>query len=383
MRARVLGDPALREQAGQFVWLSIDTDKAANAAFLAQFPVDAYPTFLVLEPSGSRAALKWLGSADVPQLLALLADGRRAVQAGNLGQAEGTLARADRLNAEGHAAEAAAAYRQALGEAAPGWPQRARVQTSLVVALDRAGNAAGCAATAIEQAPRMDRDAAFANVVSAGLGCALSASAIEQVTVLEPMVQEAARLPGLLADDRSGLYQALVESRTYRHDPAGAKRWAGEWLTFLEGEAARAPTPEARTVFDSHRMAAALALGAPQRVVAALSASERDLPADYNPPARLCVVLRELGRYDDAIAACRRALARVEGPRRLRVLESLAEVEQKRGDHPRARQTLEEALRYYDGLPDGQRPPPSVRERLVRMVEGARYQGAILAPAPH
>ena len=73
------------------------------------------------------------------------------------------------------------------------------------------------------------------------------------------------------------------------------RRWPTEWLTFLEGEAAKAPNPDARAVFDSHRMAAAMVLGDPMRVVPAIEQSEKDLPSDYNPPARLANALPDAG----------------------------------------------------------------------------------------
>ena len=50
---------------------------------------------------------------------------------------------------------------------------------------------------------------------------------------------------------------------------------------------------------------------------------ERDSPDDYNGPARLGIAYLELGRYDDAAAACERALKKVYGPRRLRVWEKV------------------------------------------------------------
>ena len=86
-----------------------------------------------------------------------------------------------------------------------------------------------------------------------------------------------------------------------------------------------APTQEARAAYDPHRLEAAIALGDPQRAVPALEASERDLPGDYNGPARLGIAYLELGRYDDALRRPRqRALKKVYGPRRLRVEETRA-----------------------------------------------------------
>ena len=45
MRAYVFTDPALAKHAGQFVWLSIDTEKTGNAEFLRKYPIKAWPSF--------------------------------------------------------------------------------------------------------------------------------------------------------------------------------------------------------------------------------------------------------------------------------------------------------------------------------------------------
>jgi tetratricopeptide (TPR) repeat protein len=131
---------------------------------------------------------------------------------------------------------------------------------------------------------------------------------------------------------------------------------AGRWLTFLENQAAAAGSVEARAAFDSHRVGAALALGDPARAVPALLASEHDLPDDYNPPARLAILYRELGRFDDALAASRRALDRAYGARKLRIFDARADIYTKKGDRTAAKRTLEEALAYADSLPRSQQP---------------------------
>jgi tetratricopeptide (TPR) repeat protein len=86
-----------------------------------------------------------------------------------------------------------------------------------------------------------------------------------------------------------------------------------------------------------------------------LEQSAKDFPQDYNPPARLAHVYFLLKRYDEAMASSDRALSLVYGPRRIRVLSERAEIQQARGDRAAARKTLEEAVRFADGLPEGQR----------------------------
>ena len=61
MRATVLRDPALVKMAGRFVWLDIDTEKEGNAGFLEKFPIEVWPTFLVIDPVDREAGAQVAG----------------------------------------------------------------------------------------------------------------------------------------------------------------------------------------------------------------------------------------------------------------------------------------------------------------------------------
>ena len=210
------------------------------------------------------------------------------------------------------------------------------------------GDARGCVELAAAETASGPRDAAWANLVTAGLECSLAVPDSEQRAALIARGREAVKLDGLGGDDRSGAYEMLVDSA---RDAAEKKALAVEWLAFLENEAARAPTAAARAVYDPHRLLAAVALGDPARAVPALQASERDLPDDYNGAARLGVAYLEMGRYDDALQACERALSKCHGPRRLRIEETRATIFRRKGDIGSARRVLEEAVRAGDALP--------------------------------
>jgi tetratricopeptide (TPR) repeat protein len=360
LRAYVFTDASLKKQAGRFVWLSIDTEKEKNAPFLAKYPVEVWPTLMVIDPARQQAVLRWPGSVNAAQLVKLLDDGERAAR-GNGAAGLGELARADRLNAEGNKEQAAAAYRAAL----PRLPadKRPRAIESLLGALEMAHQPEACTKQALELVGSMPRGPSFANAVSIALGCAGDLSGdgrTRALSTLEPLGAEALKLPDLLADDRSGLYETMVELREQAGDAAGKKALAGRWLAFLEGQAARAGSPEKRAAFDPHRVNAALALGEPLRVEAALVQSERDLPADYNPPARLAIVYRAAGRTDDALAAVDRALGKVYGPRALRLYDLKAEIELAKHDRAGARKTLQKGLAIARALPVEQRRAQSV-----------------------
>jgi tetratricopeptide (TPR) repeat protein len=233
----------------------------------------------------------------------------------------------------------------------------------MLAALAMSRESDACVKAAVELVPSMPRGPSFANAAATALGCAGELKGDERtkaLATLDPLADEAVKLPGLLADDRSGLYETMVDLREQAGDAAGKKALAVRWLTFLEGEAARAAAPEQRAAFDPHRVNAALALGEPLRVEAALKQSERDLPADYNPAARLAIVHRAAGRLDDALAAVDRALGKVYGPRALRLYDLKADVQVKKGDRAGARKTLESALQLARALPAEQRRDENV-----------------------
>ena len=361
MRATVLRDPALVKVARRFVWLDLDSEKAENAAFLERYPVEVWPTFLVIDPEDETVALKWLGSGTVEQMRTLLLDGARAVRGGSGDEAGNWLATADRLYGEGKEVEAADAFKQALAKGGPSWARRPRVVESLVLAQQAARRYEECAWLSRQEAPTIPRGPSFANAVAIGLSCAVSAPENAgwrkpALAALEPLGLEAVKVPGLLADDRAGLYDVLASAREAEGDEAGARKLAEEYWVFLEEERRVARSPSARAALDPMRVGCALLLGDPARAVPALQASERDFPSDYNPPARLAILFGEMGKLDEALAASDRALARAYGPRKLRVLDQRATLYEKRGDRARARSTLQEALAYAAKLPAAQRP---------------------------
>lgn len=387
MRAFVFTDAKLAGQARRFVWLEIDTEKRENAAFKRQFQVPALPSYYIVDPATEKVALRWVGGATVPQLLKLLDEGRRAVKQAGVAAAGTTpagksaknagaaLARADRAYGEGDDAEAVKAYRAALERAPDGWPSYARTVESLLFALQRTKDYEGGVQLARDAFPRLARTASAPNVAASGLDCALALAPehpqrAEHVRALEAMAQavvEDLSIP-CAADDRSGVYGILLDAREDAKDEAGARAVAERWAAFLEAQAAAAPSAEARTVFDSHRLSAYLAAGAPERALPMLEASERDLPHDYNPPARLAVAYRALERWDEGLAAADRALAKAYGPRRLGILQTRADILQKRGDVAGARATLEGALREAEALPEGQRSESTI-DRLRKRIE--------------
>ena len=373
MRAYVFTDKSLTRQAGRYVWLAINTEKASNAALTKRLGVPALPTYFIVAPADEHVALRWVGGASLPQLVKLLDDGRVAVAASASPATPATtpagraLARADRAYGTADWEGAAKAYEEALAAAPAGWPPYARAVESLMFALNETGDNARLVSVARDAYPRLRRTASAANVAGSGLEAAIArpdtapgrAAAIAE---FESHCREVLADPSLTmaGDDRSALYIALLDARQDAKDDAGAKQVAGQWAAMLEAEAARAKTPDARAVYDSHRLSAYMELGEPERAIPMLEASERDLPNDYNPPARLAIAYRALKRWNEALAASDRAFAKAYGPRQLGMYQVRADIYAGLADTTAARATLERAIAFADSLPPGQRSDKTI-----------------------
>lgn len=377
MKAYVFTDAGLERYAGRFVWLAIDTEKGNNAAFLKKYPINVWPTLLILDPKKESVALRYTGGATVPQLRKLLDDGEKLFRGSGGSKADLAVSRGDRLETDGKHEEAAKAYEEALAAAPKNWPRTGRTAESLVFALTFARDNERCAARAAELYPRVKGTYSAANVAGAGLGCASdlpaeNAKRAALIQTLEKATRETlqdSKIP-LSGDDRSGLYESLIGAAEAEKNEGETAKLRQEWIAFLEGEAKKAKTPEQRAVYDSHRLSAYIALKTPEKAVPMLEQSERDLPTDYNPPARLAVAYRNLGKYDDALAAVGRALDRAYGPRKIGILQTKASIYVAKGDKEQAKKTIEEAITYAESLPKEQvseRTIASLKKRLTEM----------------
>jgi tetratricopeptide (TPR) repeat protein len=215
-----------------------------------------------------------------------------------------------------------------------------------------------------------------ANVAASGLGSALAlpestAGRAHDVAMFEKKVRAVLDDPALpiAGDDRSGLYISLLNARSNAKDSVGARRVAEEWSKFLDGEAAKAPDPQARMVFDSHRLSAYIEIGHPEKAIPMLEQSQKDAPEDYNPPARLALAYKAMKKWPEALAASDRALARVYGPRTLTVLNARTDIYVGMGDPANARKTVEKMIATAESFPPGQRNERTI-ENLKKRLTG-------------
>ena len=345
LKAYVLTSPTLSPLARDFVWLSIDTEKEQNSEWVTRFPHQALPTLWIIDPKTEKPILKWMGGATAEELRALL-DVSKGGTTGDAMDASVAFVQGNRAAAAEDVAGAEAHYRAALEAAKKGHPHRPRIVEALVGLLDINKNHAACAEVAAANVADLPRGTSRATSTAMGLSCAREAKdkVKEDQLLAVALSDSAARDASILADDRSALFEEIIETKKERGDDAGAKDTANAWARYLEGEAAKAKTPAERVVFDAHRLSAYLALGDAARAIPMLEASERDFPADYNPPARLARAYLTLKRLDEADAAVDRAIARVYGPRAMLVFEWKADIAKARGDKAKERAALEEAL---------------------------------------
>jgi hypothetical protein len=366
MRAFVMTDKALERYAGRFVWLAVDTEDAKNAAFLKQYPIPVLPTLLVIDPKKESVALRYPGGATVSQLEKLLVDGERQVK-GKGGIADEALLRADHLSSASKNAEAAAAYLEAVKAAPKSWSRLGRASESLTFSLMMANKNEECAAQAAALYPKLRGTISGVNVAATGLGCAtgLPAENAQRKSLIDTLEKDAREAFDnhkivMSGDDRSGLYQSLIDARESAGDKAGAEKLTEEWSAFLDAEAAKAKTPEQRMAYDPHRTAAYIALKHPEKAVPMLEQSERDLPTDYNAPARLANIFKLMGKFDEALAANDRAMKNAYGPRKIGIYRTRADIFTAKGDKAAAKETLTQALHYAETLPEGQRNPRQI-----------------------
>jgi tetratricopeptide (TPR) repeat protein len=346
MRA-TLADSALTRYARRFVWLELDYDKPVNQDFIARRGVGSTPTLYVLDPARERAVATHIGGLTLPALGRFLDQGEREFRGAARSPAGAALARGDEMLGVGRFAEAAVAFREALGLADPGSPERIHALGSLTWALWVGRQPQACAEIAAKEAPGMPRVEAFGQVVLAGYaasnqgGGAPWAEAARRI--LEPLAVEASGLPTTLRDHRFQLYQMLMQAAESRGDTVTVARVGHHWLE--EIERIEPKDDDERSALDIARVDAASELDEPARVLPALTESERAMPDNYTASLRRAQMAAAAGRYDEALAACDRGLAHVTGPvGRTWLLTTRANALAGKGDRAGARRELEQAL---------------------------------------
>lgn len=347
MQQTVLRDPKLAPYADRFVWLALDTDRPANAAFVAKHPPAVWPTFYVIDPRAETVEARLLGAAGIAQFTAFLDEGLALhAAAGEAGPA--ALARvADRLAAAGAHAAAAEAYTAALAATAPDSPRRPALIVSRVNALYRAGDLRGCLAAGdvgLAEVGRGHTPAAadfvyYLHACATGLGLDDRARALlgRGLVIIDAALADAGA--PLTVDDRSEALRIAREVHLALGDDKAARARAETQRDLLD-RAARGADPRRAMTWNWPRAEVHAFLGEPAKLLPELEALVRALPDEYDPPYRLAWLRLDAGQLDGARAAAKDALGKVYGPRTARVWRLLVEIETARGDAAATRAAL-------------------------------------------
>jgi len=310
MKNYTLEEKPLAGVAGTHVWLSLDYDREKNAGFFGTFPVAAFPTFLVVDPATEQVVARWVGSGTADQMAQFFAAAKV--------DAQDPLHLGARALATGDAVKARAIYEAALGKEGV---DQTRVYNGLLEALSKIDPKL-CAQTGLAAIEKTNDTAPGIDAVLIAADCA---SELDDAK-LKAQVQAAARArlerastDQLAVDDQSGLYASLADLYDQAGDTKKGDATTEKRLAVLEKAAAAAKTPLARATFDPHRTECYIRLKKYAEAEAMLTASQKALPKDYNPPARLALVYRAQGDTKKGLEAINHALGIGYGPRKVRL----------------------------------------------------------------
>lgn len=376
MRSFVLGDAALRAYSNRFVWLSLDTEKESNAAFVEKIKVQVWPTFVIVSPDDEQVHARWLGAASVGEFRGFLEDGEMASAGAGakLDPLQKKITEADLAAAAGDLANAARLYGEAVDSAPATWVRRDGAIASQLMAMRKVVPAGVCVETMIARLKMLSHSSSSADALSVGLGCAerlgqdderrvkLAAGAIAHLRSLIDDDKAA-----LSADDRGDAMGILRDAYELQGDHHRAREASEQRADFLAKAAERAPSPRTASTYDGGRAEALVQLGRADEAIAMLKKSEAAIPDDYNPPARLARVLFGIGRFGEALAAIERALPKAYGPRAVLMLGLKVDILEKMNNRAEAKTTLESQIAKLKALPEGMKRPEAERAAIKRL----------------
>jgi len=368
MQSTVFTDPSFKPDVDRFVFAALDTDKDVNAEALARYPKSAWPTFYVIgedRSTGRHDAVlaRFVAAASVAQFHEFLEAGVRAQQGGAAG-ADAHLLGAERAIAVKDLVTAEQELAAALAQAPASWPRRPDALHSLILTKRAHKDLAGCLDVADRSLDDTGRAAAATDFIVSAMICAdeLKADASAAGRIKQLRERAAARLAKLVADagaplsvdDRSDALATLREIYEALGKPADAHAAAEHQRALLDEAAAKAPTPLAASTYNWQRCEVYTYLGKPLEIVPALEKSVKNLPGEYDPPARLGWILLQAGKLPEAAKWTDQALGMVYGPRKARILDQRAEIAAKQHDKAGERRYRQAAVTLLESLPPGQ-----------------------------
>jgi thioredoxin-like negative regulator of GroEL len=363
MKKFVLPDARITAMKDDFVWLAVDTDKPVNADVTKTLPLAVWPTFYALDADGGVLA-RHVGSATVEQMVGFLTRARdAATQGASASPFTVALRSADAKRAAGELKQAATEYEAALAAAGDD-PGRFSAAVSLIEALYKAGEYERCAKAGTARLDDMKKakSASAADFTYFTLTCSKRAERQDHGELLKRAAAADGPIRTLLADkgaalsvdDRSDALRMLRDLEEQLGNKEEARKLATQQRKLLDDEVAKLDDPYAAMTFHWPRAEVYTYLGQGAELVAALEASAKALPKEYEPVYRLAWVLKEIGKHEEAVAPAEAAVRLTYGPRRARALSILADVQKARGDAEAERKARGELVAHLESLPKHQ-----------------------------
>ena len=367
MQRFVLSDAGMKPVAEAVVWASIETETEKNKPAVEQYPLDNWPTFLLIDPESEKVLGRFLGSGSVQEIRAFVQEGVRAYTSGKkLDPAASAQREGDQARMRGDLKATADAYARAVAlskPAEPARPERLTLTARSLLKLATPEALRACVKLGLAEARNTGESAVAADFASDVDSCAarLSKGDAEgtrlQALAIERLREITAKKDAPLAvDDRSDALANLAEmlDTAGRHDEA--LQTMQERAQLLEKAAASAPDATMASTFDPHRTDTYLYLKEPQKAEQLLARREKEMPSDYNPPARLARVLLEEKKLPEAEGAVDRALSMMpRSQRRIGILGLKAKILGAEGKPVDA--VVREQLDVLRALPAPQRDP--------------------------
>jgi tetratricopeptide (TPR) repeat protein len=365
MQRYVLADPAMKAVADEVVWASIETETEKNKPIVEKYPLDGWPTFLLIDPDGEQVLGRFLGSGSVQDIRQFVQNGVRDYR-GKTDPAAAAQREGDQARIRGDFKASAAAYEKAVALSKPNDPARPERLTLYVTALRRLKTpeaAKTCVQIGLKEARNAGDSVPGSDFVTYANECAdalpkddpdaqkMHALAIERIR--EILAKKDAPLA---ADDRSDALANLAEMLDEAGRHPEAVKAMEERAQVLEQAAAAAPDTTMASTFDAHRTDTYLYLQQPGKAEKLLAEREKQMPEDYNPPARLARVYYEQKKLPEAEKAVDRALAMMpKSQRRVGILELKAKILKAQGKSDT--EVRREQLDVLRSLPAPQRRP--------------------------
>jgi tetratricopeptide (TPR) repeat protein len=364
MQTTVFTDPAFAADATKFVFAGIDTDRPENADVVGKFAPSAWPTFYVIGTDEAVLA-RFIGAASVAQFRDFMASGAKAA-AGGGAVADARLLGGQRALAKKDFATADEELTAALAAMPENWPRRDELVNAAIMVKSKRHDTKACLDLADKYMDVAGDNALATNFIAMADGCADEAKddprakPIRERGIARWKAILGDKAAPLSVDDRAEALGYLRDALEATGKADEAKQVAEQLRTIVDEAYAKATTPLGKMTYIWPRAEVYAWLKRPLELVADYEALAKQLPKEYDPPARLGWLYLKAGKLEEAAKWTEQALGLVYGPRKGRLLAQRAEIAKTAGDKAKERSYREQAVKLWESLPPGQQSPDNL-----------------------